>query len=321
MESSYFSEGLELDLNVLSTGLPSENFYKTLNHDRNGLNKYENECKSLCSKTKVFDNKIVCSLLLRYLESASKRSQIDDSTYDNCILFNYWLYGELERRYRYKYNSKVIPAFGELNREWSNLIEDVSKTSYYNKCKPDFEIPYQDDWKKRKELYDYCVNYETLSRTANNYNNSCKKIYRYIKEFYSKCEGYHPDTVLRLLNCHNDMKEEESLLSVKAPSKESLQDIPPGGKLPSDGLQLKNDSSPPSTQAGNVFLGVVVTSMTSGALYKFTPLGNMLRNRFGWNSNMRNFNGGDNGLFDYASGSFNPYSGGAEEHYIGYHQA
>ncbi|CAI7719040.1 Plasmodium vivax Vir protein, putative [Plasmodium vivax] len=69
---------------------------------------------------------------------------------------------------------------------------------------------------------------------------------------------------------------------------------------------------------GNVLLGVVATSMTSGALYRFTPLGNMIRNGLGWNNNnMRNFNGGDNGLFDYASESFNPYPG--EEHYIGYH--
>ncbi|EDL42533.1 variable surface protein Vir32, truncated, putative, partial [Plasmodium vivax] len=85
--------------------------------------------------------------------------------------------------------------------------------------------------------------------------------------------------------------------------------------------QLQRENTPPVTKAGNVLLGVVVTSMTSGALYKFTPLGNMLRNRFGWSNNMRNFNGGDNGLFDYASESFNPFSVGGEEHYIGYHPA
>ncbi|KMZ83358.1 hypothetical protein PVBG_06352 [Plasmodium vivax Brazil I] len=51
-------------------------------------------------------------------------------------------------------------------------------------------------------------------------------------------------------------------------------------------------------------------------------VGNMLRNRFGWNTNnMSNINGGDIRLYDYASESFNPYSGGAEEHYIGYHPA
>ncbi|KNA00875.1 hypothetical protein PVNG_06207 [Plasmodium vivax North Korean] len=50
--------------------------------------------------------------------------------------------------------------------------------------------------------------------------------------------------------------------------------------------------------------------------------GNMLRNGFGRNNNnMRNMHGGKYALFDYASESFNPYAGGGEEHYIGYHPA
>ncbi|KMZ94918.1 hypothetical protein PVMG_05529 [Plasmodium vivax Mauritania I] len=98
------------------------------------------------------------------------------------------------------------------------------------------------------------------------------------------------------------------------------------GMLTSSGFSsgdshLNRDGTHPVTKTGNILLGVVATSLTSGALYRFTPLGSMLRNRFGWNHNMRNFNGRDNGLFDYASESFNPYSGGAEEHYIGYQPA
>ncbi|KMZ76891.1 hypothetical protein PVIIG_05932 [Plasmodium vivax India VII] len=49
-------------------------------------------------------------------------------------------------------------------------------------------------------------------------------------------------------------------------------------------------------------------------------VGGMIRNGLGWNNNnMRNFNGEDNRLYDYASEPFNPYPG--EEHYIGYHPA
>ncbi|KMZ96408.1 hypothetical protein PVNG_05870 [Plasmodium vivax North Korean] len=257
------------------------------------------------------------------------------------MLFNYWIYGELETKYRY--NNKLIPALGELHRAWNGLLEDISKKSYHDKCIPDSDIPMQYDWKKRKQLYDYCVNYESLKKQSEFYKNNCRQIYAYIKssaplykhfktscasndekkcpKFYDKCKAYDPDIVLRDLSCYNDMKKEEATSTEKVLSVESHPGLPTGGTLPSEDLRLKNGISPPLTKAGDVLLGVVATTMTSGALYKFTPLGNMLRNRFGWSNNMRNMHGGDNGLFDYGPESFNPYSGGAEEHYIGYHPA
>ncbi|KMZ89806.1 hypothetical protein PVMG_06194, partial [Plasmodium vivax Mauritania I] len=326
-----------------SVGLTLDKFYRTLNQDDNNLDDYRTECKSLLSENRHFKYYRLCQKLLRYLKSSSKISANNDSAYNECLLFNYWAYGELARRYVYKYDTKVNPAFGELNRVWNDLVENEKNLDYYNKCKPNFNIATQEDWWQRKELYNYCVNYKSLSQTANIYKDSCKVIYSYIKsyaplydhfkercipgsnykcpEFYSKCEGYHPDTVLPLLDCHKDIKEEELSLAVKVPSKESPQYIPPRDTFSPDDLRLKNASSPPLTKAGDVLLGVVATAMTSGALYKFTPLGNILRNIFGWNNNMRNFNGGDNELFDYASEPFNPFSGGAEEHYIGYHPA
>ncbi|GAB69714.1 CYIR protein [Plasmodium cynomolgi strain B] len=90
----------------------------------------------------------------------------------------------------------------------------------------------------------------------------------------------------------------------------------------SDNSTLQGHSSDRVKTFGNIFLGLVVTSMTSGVLYKFTPLGRQFRNTLGGNNNnMTSINGGENELFDYASASFNPYSGGEDEHYIGYHPA
>ncbi|SCA59780.1 Plasmodium vivax Vir protein, putative [Plasmodium vivax] len=83
-----------------------------------------------------------------------------------------------------------------------------------------------------------------------------------------------------------------------------------------------NLSGKPQTveNVGNILLGVVATTMTSGALYRFTPLRGMIRNGLGWNTNnMSNINGGDIRLYDYAAEPFNQYPG--EEHYIGYHPA
>ncbi|CAI7723139.1 PIR protein [Plasmodium vivax] len=346
MGDSIYLKGLDWDLKILSNGLPSENFYNTLSHNTIGLNNYENKCNSIFSKKSSFYNKRLCTILLRYLETSSKRSQAHNSAYDNCILFNYWIYGELARKYAYKYYAKVIPAFGEYNRIWNELIEDESNVAYHDKCKPDFDIAKQDDWEKRKELYDYCVNTKTLIETANNYEKTCKDIYAYIKgkthlyerfktqcipedknkcpKFYSKCIDYHPDKVLHQLTCHKDMKEEEASLPAAAgdlPEK-ALQDLSSSPTFSLESSQLKGDGTHPATKTGDILLGVVATSLTSGALYRFTPLGRIIRNGLGWNNNnMRNMHGSEYGLFDYAPESFNPYTGGGEEHYIGYQPA
>ncbi|CAI7718676.1 PIR protein [Plasmodium vivax] len=345
MGGSILWEGLEEYLKVLSIGLSSEYFYNTLSHNTKGLEKYESECISTCTGNKFF-NKRLCTILHRYLENSSKRSKINDSAYDDCILFNYWIYGELERKYGHNYNNKLIPALGELHRVWNDLIEGKSKDSYRGKCKPDFEIPYQNDWNERKQLYDYCVNYKSLIGTANNYEQTCKNIYKYIKgkaylyehfnklctsekekecpKFYSECKNYDPNSVLQNLKCHKDMQEEEASPpeTAGALSLHTLSNLPQSGTFSPEASQLKGDGTHPATKTGDILLGVVATSLTSGALYRFTPLGRIIRNGLGWNNNnMRNMHGSEYGLFDYAPESFNPYTGGGEEHYIGYQPA
>ncbi|VVA00040.1 PIR protein [Plasmodium vivax] len=343
MGGSGLGGGFDGLIKALSFPLTLDDFYDKLNKSDKDLDKYTDECRELCSKNKSFTNIRLCSILLRFLNDSGTRTGNIKSNYDDCILFNYWMYGVLEQRYKRKYYSELIPIYGDLQTMWNSLVENKSKTSYYDKCKPDNSIVSQNDWKQRKELYDYCVNSGTIVNTANIFNHTCKDIYTYIKgkkhlyerfnepclsinenkcpKFYSDCEKYHPDTMLPQLYCYEDMKKEEAAAAEKALAEKQHPDISPGGTFSSDGSQSQHENTPPLIKTGDVLLGVVVTSMTSGALYKFTPLGNMLRNRFGWSNNMRNFNGGVNGLFDYAPEAFNPYSGGAEEHYIGYHPA
>ncbi|CAG9484400.1 unnamed protein product [Plasmodium vivax] len=325
-----------IHLNLDSVGLTSERFYYRLNHDDQNLEDHDSECRSLLSKKGLHKYNRICKKLLKFLKYSNAISDKEDSTYDDCILFNYWMYNEIAQRNNYDYTKKVNPVFGDLQFIWNSLIIDKSNESYFNKCKPDFYIPTQDDWKKRKQLYDYYVNSGTIVQIANSFPNTCEDIYRYIKgnshlykhfnercssenenqcpNFYNKCKKYHPDILLPKLTCYKNMQEKESASAESALSQRKQPELPEDGTFSSDDLQLGKDSSPPLIKTGDVLLGVVATTMTSGALYKFTPLGNMLRNRFGWNNNMRNFNGGDNGLFDYASEAFNPYSG--EEHYI-----
>ncbi|CAG9484377.1 unnamed protein product [Plasmodium vivax] len=343
MSNPKFLSSFENYMVIKSLDLPSEKFYEKLNHDDGkNLSDYSKLCNSIFNnKNKNTILRRPCTVVLKYLESFYKKSEKVNSNYVDCILLNYWIYGKIYEQYR------DIPKrshyFGELQRLWSNHIPNLLKTSSNNKCELDTLIAIQDDWWNRKELYGYCVDYDTIKGIISFYNSPCEEIYNYLKEkdalykeysehcskkdqnkcphFFSKCKDKDPNILLHQLTCYGEMQTKEAL-SLKQGERpattETESPITAVKADPSIDSQISRDGTNPVTNSGNILLGVVVTSMTSGALYKFTPLGRMLRNGLGFNRNSINVH--NNELFDYASGPFNPYSGG-EKHYIGYQPA
>ncbi|KMZ96040.1 hypothetical protein PVNG_05978 [Plasmodium vivax North Korean] len=276
-------------LNILSIGLPLDSFYNNLNFNDKDLPSFHSECESLYREKRFFKYKRLCSILLRFLKESSSRADNESSAYNKCILFNYWMYDELSKKYIERERYKLVPALIEILAIWNDLVEDEGKSDYYNKCKPDFDITKEDDWWQRKKLYDYCVNYQLLQGEIKLYTQNCNHHYTYIKSnthlydyfkerckpesnyncpvFYDRCKNYDPAIVLPTLSCYNDLHKEEPTAAAALPVEQHPQ-LQAGSTISSDGSQIRGDSSPPATQAGNVFLGVVVTSMTSGALYK-----------------------------------------------------
>ncbi|CAI7724012.1 PIR protein [Plasmodium vivax] len=325
----------------LSDELNSGNFYKYLN----GLNILD-ECREYCEPLRKLERgrniKNICARTLSYLKSKYTTSDDKKDEYDVCTLLNYWVYNRLDMAYGYNNYNKVIQAFGALQPIWDLFIEKELHKYKSKICKPIFNIVIQDDWQERKELLNYCVDVNALIRTTFTHQQSCNKYYQYIKsktelykqykqactsdgprkcpEFFNKCEDYDPEKMILKLNCHLEMEKMKA-----APSAIHIredQGVPESHVRETDSEvvpQLQRENTANVNKVGNVLLGVVVTSMTSGVLYRFTPLGRRLRNGFGWsNNNMRNAHGGEYGLFDYVSETYNPYLGGGEEHYIGY---
>ncbi|CAI7718683.1 PIR protein [Plasmodium vivax] len=307
----------------------------------NKLTDYDAYCGTFENPIEHSHVTYVCSIILNYLKN-NKVSDNNTDQFSVCKLLNYWAYSKLNDLFPSKGKSEIDNFYKEIEKIWKERINDSSSADYYRKCKPDILLFDYDDWKLRKELYDYYVDILPISISPESYKQDCEQYYKYIKykkkiydqyeifcknpldkncpSFFEKCKKYNPNDILPMLPCYSEMvaKElEQQQASQAARGIRGYED--PSGQL--SNTETTNPSTSIGANAGNVFLGVVVTSMTSGALYKFTPLGNMLPNGLGWNNNMRNFNGGDNGLFDYAPETFNPYSGGAEEHYIGYHPA
>ncbi|SCA59919.1 Plasmodium vivax Vir protein, putative [Plasmodium vivax] len=326
--------------------LNSENFYETLN-TLSDISGYLNDCSLLDELPFGKKIKTTCARVLKYIEIIHKDMYKKDDPYDVCLLLSFWVYS---RFYDILQNqNKVYQAYAKLQTIWNYFIENKLKESEIQTCRPLFNIVLHDDWRYRKELYEYYVDYYPVSETVKNYPVRCNEFYKYVEskkklyeyfkelctpkdrnrcpEFYDKCEKYDPHIVLPYPYCHNNILHERAAALPRLPRIGSGHSVNESdSEEESDDMKKTFDApilsgNPHNVRMyGNVLLGVVATSMASGALYRFTPLGSMIRNGLGWNNNnMRNFNGGDIGLYDYASESFNPYPG--EEHYIGYHPA
>ncbi|VUZ99661.1 PIR protein [Plasmodium vivax] len=325
----------------LSDVLNSEIFYKRL-YGLDILKEFDAYCAPLLALDRGRILKNICAQMLSYLKTKYSNPNNQNDQYDVCTLLNYWVYNRIDMAYGYKNDFKVIHAFGKLQPIWYDYIDKKLGNANRNICEPIPDIPAQRDWKQRRELIDYCSDVNDLRKITVSHPNTCNNYYEYIKsktelykqyeklcdsgnkdrcpDFFDKCREYDPEKVLHSLNCHTQMQK-LMYSTAKAINEDGENPKSPVSEADSDDFsQLQRKNTPTVTKAGNVLLGVVITSMTSGALYKFTPLGVMIRNGLGWNNNnMSNINGGDIRLYDYASESFNPYPG--EEHYIGYHPA
>ncbi|EDL42777.1 variable surface protein Vir4, putative [Plasmodium vivax] len=346
-EKDYFGKLISV-IETISSDFNSEKFYNYLNN-YDGLNEYYKYCTSLdpLSSTIKYKNlRILCAQLVKYLKTTYILFNKEELKYNPCILLNYWLYSRLVNILRTEDSSVIALTLGKLELIWNDIVGHASYKSSYNKCVPDNSIVTQSDWRKRKRLYDYCVNYDSIKKIIPNFGKSCPEYWSYVEshtslykyfdthcpksnyqcpEFYKECKQYDPRDVLESFDCHAKMKQkkdEEAAANARPALPASISaDQEQDSRIPG-GLQSPHNGTHPTKKTGDILLGVVATSLTSGALYRFTPLGRIIRNRFGRNNNsMGNIHGGEYGLFDYASESYNPFTGGGEEHYIGYQPA
>ncbi|VUZ99863.1 PIR protein [Plasmodium vivax] len=331
MDTEMDITALKKIFSVLSSKeLPSEKFYQKLNVFHLKLSQHYKVCESLKDPYKnVPKIKKLCAKLVSYLKNIYAESKEGNFDCIYCKLLSFWVYDQLLDLFPGK-DTEASIVFANFQVIWNDIIEGRLYKSIKDKCNPYSTIVTDPEWKDRKELYDYCIDCDTIIELSNSDDIVCRKYHKYIKDkkklydkfdklfseddklkcpiFYNKCKGYDLETVLPKLNCHSKILEEEAS-SAK--------------KLQSDLLNPTGNSvktSLPATKLGDVLLGVVVTSMASGAIYRFTPIGNRLRANFGNKTLVRsNLNGGGNALLDYTSDSFNPYYENREEHYIGYH--
>ncbi|CAG9472731.1 unnamed protein product [Plasmodium vivax] len=327
MKRLEFNKSFGQFLNLASIELPSKIFYNYLKSSNEGLNQHYEECKSLDSLPNT-DSKIIkiCEKLVKYLKTNYEEENKGDLKDHHCNLLSHWIYEQLDKKINDSFHS-IIPIYGTFQLILSNVFKDSNKSQTI-KCLRDVNVPTLNNWKESKDLYDYCVDCEKIMELARNSYAKCKEYEEYIQkksplydkfeelynreykeknvEFYNKCKDYDPKKVILKLNCDGNFPEEARAKAVSR--RPDLLDSP----------HTSGQNFDSTNTYGNVFLGVVVISMTSGILYKFTPLGRRLRNGLGWNNyTAGNLNDGENMLFSQTHEPFNPLSE-EREHHIGY---
>ncbi|SCA48145.1 PIR protein [Plasmodium ovale] len=303
---------LEL-LHKSSKELNSEKFYDALNRESSDLSKYYDECENIIVGNHKDEMKKICEKYLRYLESCEVLNNKNFS-YDVSKFMNYWLYDKIINIYGKENTTEIETAFGALQLIWRYPKYNPKLSSLNENCKPNLSMVDHYDWKNRKELYDYCVNYEFIAPECKFYPEGCKQHCDYIEkksnlyehfeklcnpkssdcpEFYDNCKDYNPKVVLGILKCPEKITapkasfQEDS--AMHRPQEQGLRT-----SARSHDTEPKPETSNIGTKVGHSVLGVAPVLLSATALYRYTPIGSWIRKFGGYNSNsLSNIDGGE----------------------------
>ncbi|GAW84351.1 variable surface protein [Plasmodium gonderi] len=331
----------------------SEIFYERLNN-LTGLNEYYAYCEPLKSHKNMSAVKNVCAKILKYL-SSNEELRSNSNVYDICRLLNYWVATKLSAIGFLSDSSYMKNVFLDISLIWNTYIANELNNDHHQTCNPLINVVTIRDWRMRKALYDYYVDYVYLDNMASiipNADEYCKYIrnkvslYEYFgskcfsdqtdfcHEFKTKYKACDPNELLLKFKCVKEVKKKKLLeesqrikthQGVSSERNISEQERQSPG-LSTEGthtlkdLQSISNSFSHLKNAGGILLGIVAISMTYVFLHKFTPLGILIHNKFASkNYNRSNINSEFNIAFDYAQEIHNPHYNIRDEHYIGYH--
>ncbi|SBS93345.1 PIR Superfamily Protein [Plasmodium ovale curtisi] len=306
---------------ISSKELYSEKFYDSLNYDYSDLSNYHGKCNNIAVRGKTEEMIRMCERILSNLENSTVLN-IANSSYDVCTLFNYWIYDTLTRIYGAEKTTEIEIAFSSLQLIWGYLNYNPKNLNFYKTCKPNFDIVNHSDWKQRKELYDYCINYDLIGPLCKNFDEKCMQYYQYIKEksslyehfekictpeqsncpqFYEKCKAHNPTLVLPTLICHEKFKSDDPPEEATDLKTSAGHEFQPGAHVPGTGVPelavgpdtgLTKEHNDIGKTVGHSVLGIAPVLLSATALYRYTPVGSWIRKLGGYNINgMTNMDG------------------------------
>ncbi|GAB69605.1 CYIR protein, partial [Plasmodium cynomolgi strain B] len=239
----------------------------------------------------------ICKRYITYLE---KYESWNISIPENhmCTLLNYWFYNALVNILGSDNYSTIVQAFGTLLRRWSHIDDKELSKSLKNKCGYYFKLPPKDDWQKRKELYEYYLDYTTIKSLSSDIS-KCESYYEYIQkkaelyehfekvclprtsncpDFYDECMPYKPDNVLSSFPCYDEMQKQQHAAKSPKILNNLTHTLQPENGIVTAGLQASaetiqhtqstSESSDIRTKISDSILGTAPVLLTATMLYR-----------------------------------------------------
>ncbi|SBT74491.1 Plasmodium vivax Vir protein, putative [Plasmodium ovale] len=256
--------------------------------------KVDYKCDYVCKPTEYlskyfhgFDT--VCKELAKSLKYLYNDSKAKENQEKLCRYISFWVHEKFSGPDFIKVKNSYNQYMKHLTDTWNNINDLLVDPGNYA-CKPEFYNINMEDIKKRKILYDYCENYDTMSsKIFDHENGDCKKYYDYLKrmkklhrdfenvwsvqddkvpQFIKDCENHPPSASLTATSCmsiekergtHEEEEEEDELVP-------TLEDM--------DSLEHGNEDSSNVMFILLPFFGILFSIFFS---YKYTSLGSRLR--------------------------------------------
>ncbi|GAW84252.1 variable surface protein [Plasmodium gonderi] len=283
----------------LGNSLPSERFYNELD-DIENFSEYYVHCKSFTHR-KSRNAQSICAKVLKYL-GTRENLRNNYYTYDVCLLLNYWVASRLSASVGYSDEDYVKDNFVKITTIWNTFVHEVLKKNSYETCNPVISDIVLKDWRLRKELYDYYVDYDYLKRMYiynekdkdyctyfknkvslyNHFGRTCTSDpTNFCKEFKTKYKDCHPNKLLIDFKCDNEI--EKKSLREEQTDRELHDGVSQGvtpendtqftrfsidGKQSFKTLNTKINRIITLRMTGGVILGVAAISMICASLHK-----------------------------------------------------
>ncbi|GAW84256.1 variable surface protein [Plasmodium gonderi] len=237
-----------------------------------------------------------------------------------------------------------------------NITFTVLRYPKIEECYLDYAIPTKNDWKMRKKLYEYYVDFNYLSSMVSKENNNCTVLLNFINDkadiysnFKDLClnmktnqcpivvenyNDYDPKNLVHKLKCYEPVVDRNFKGTTFSEEKKGVdlfvgQEMHPSIQeqlehelrttITVHESQLRDNSYTSLKIIGNSILAVVLTFIGFGVLYKLTPVGRqLLNNTIKLRNMISNLNGQNHRNINYTLESFNSFYDHANEEYRGY---
>ncbi|SCO70963.1 Plasmodium vivax Vir protein, putative [Plasmodium vivax] len=288
--------------------LPSKKIYEEYSKSDGESDNFV-KCGELTRKYHQYpDFNKLCRRLIMNIKKLNDKDNNDPSVRDKCKFLPYWMNDRVIKELKIGDDNNYIDITTKLTVAWFEFKQMLDNTRYI--CEQPSGPPLNlsvNDFKFRKEMYDYYYNYPKIKDWKFSNKNDCIETCKYltsIKEIYgtfksecsdsnNKCisdfkdfDGYDPIQLINQLGCNS--KSKCGTVDVLAPD-ENLEGTPMAhvGESQDETVDANTQGYTEKSNSRtilNVALPASVFFVLFPMLYKMTPLGS----RFGKANKIRN---------------------------------